>query len=134
MKMTRSNLSAAVPRHDRHQPVFDVDPRLLRGKLRLPQIVRVRVDAEYASGIATFHLLRVEPRIAADVEDAPSFEVLRHDMPEGLPLHCGIVAEEVTGRCLDAPDPHVVEPGTERRNLLRDDRSVFRLLNHDHRS
>src|SRR5690606_5726193 len=87
---------------------------------RLCEVVRVAVDPEHPVRPAALHRQRIEAAVAADVEHRPPAKVGRQRVAEAAPLDRRIVAEEVIGRRLNAPEIDIVEPRPERLGTAAD--------------
>src|SRR6185503_17898126 len=78
-----------------HAAELDVQVGYLRGEASLREVVFIGIDAEYALGATALHFERIEPAIAADVEDGLSGKVLRQRIGEALVFDLRVVTEEV---------------------------------------
>ena len=80
----------------------------LGGEAGLGEVVLVVVDTEDARGTTALHFHRVEAGVAADVEHRLAAEIGGKAVVKALPLHLGVVAEEVVGRSTDAMQVEIV--------------------------
>src|ERR1043165_5759005 len=82
---------------DRELREFDIEAAHLSREARLLEIALVVIDREHARRAAPFHFQRIEPRVAADIEDAFAREIGWDRIREMPPLHCRIVTEKMVG-------------------------------------
>src|SRR4051812_19688657 len=97
----------------RHLAELDVESGDLSGKARLRQVSRVAVDADHLRRSTTFHLDRVEPAVAADVENGATAKIGRDRMRKVTPFDRRVVSEKMIGRGLHTLKVDVVEPVTK---------------------
>jgi hypothetical protein len=88
---------------DRQASEFDICAFYLRSEASLAKIMFVRINPKHARGPPAFHLKRVEPGVAADVQNGLARRALRNCIAKRFELYTRIVAEKVFRRRLDAP-------------------------------
>jgi spore maturation protein CgeB len=95
---------------------LDVQAELVAGKARLGQIARVVIDPQHAGCAAALHLERVEPAVAADVEDRLTGEIPGYGVFEELPEIGRKITQRVIWRGVNLgalAQPQIVEPRAE---------------------
>jgi len=91
----------------------------------LREVVFIGIDAEYALGATALHFERIEPAIAADVEDGLSGKVLRQRIGEALVFDLRVVTEEVIRRGLHSAEAHVMKPGAQSSDAFLQAADLF---------
>src|SRR3954464_15087700 len=81
----------------RHLTELDLESRDLGGKARLRQISWIAVDADPARRSAPLHFDRVEPAIAADIENSAPAKIRRDGVRQVAPLDRRVVSEKMIG-------------------------------------
>src|ERR1044071_1236879 len=79
---------------DREIAKLDIHRIHFRRKARLVQVFLIRVDSDYTLSAALLHLDRVEARVATNVENRLSRQVVGYGVSKALPLHLRIVSEK----------------------------------------
>src|ERR1051326_2977035 len=105
---------------DRELREFDIEAAHLSREARLPEIALVVIDREHARRAAPLHFQRIEPGIAADIEDGLAGEVGRDRIREMPPLYRRIVTEKIVRGGFHPVQVEIVEPRAERRHPLAD--------------
>src|ERR1044071_9195493 len=98
---------------DRELRKFDRKSAHLSREARLLEIALVVIDREHARRAAPLHFQRIEPGVAADIENALAGEVSRDRIREMPPLHRRVVTEKMVGGGFHSVQVQIVEPLAE---------------------
>src|SRR4051812_20947981 len=80
---------------DGQVPELDVETIHVGDEAGLSQILLLGIETEHSRGSAAFHLHRIEPGVAANIQDRFTGQVAWNRIRESLPFNRRIVAQEV---------------------------------------
>ena len=97
---------------------FELHAADLGRKACLRQIQGLAINPHHALSATAFHLNRVEPAIAANIEDRLAVQVGWQGIGKALPFHPWIIAEKMLRCRLEPTQVQVMKPWAEFTNML----------------